>query len=252
MWYAVKKFILFLLLPPASLLILIGIGFAIVKRHRRAGKTLIITGCSLLYLLSTSYGSALLMRPLESGYPPQTRTDVRADAIVVLAGGVKDLSWVNRSPEPSSMSLERLVAGIGMYRKSRIPLVIMGGVGSPIKTGIPEADAMADAARRLGVPRADIIVENRSRRTLESAAALKAVVKGETIILVTSAFHMKRSSAMFRKQGVTVIAAPAGYQSERLRFSLFSLIPSAGNLQVSSTAVYEYLALLWYWITGEI
>jgi uncharacterized SAM-binding protein YcdF (DUF218 family) len=97
-----------------------------------------------------------------------------------------------------------------------------------------------------------MITENAPRNTLESARAAKKLIKGNRIILVTSAYHMKRSSAMFRKQGFDVVPAPAGYRSEQQGLSLYSCIPRAGSLHDSSAALAEFLSLFWYTITGAM
>jgi uncharacterized SAM-binding protein YcdF (DUF218 family) len=150
------------------------------------------------------------------------------------------------------MSLERLVAGVKLYKELHIPLVIIGGNGNPFEQGVKEAEAMGRIANGIGVPDKDIITENTPRNTLESASAAKKLIKGNRIILVTSAFHMKRSSAMFKKQGFDVVTAPAGYKSEQQRISLYSCIPRAGSLNDSSAALAEYLSIFWYTLTGAM
>ncbi|HSA78052.1 MAG TPA: YdcF family protein, partial [Nitrospirota bacterium] len=176
----------------------------------------------------------------------------KAGAIVVLGGGVRDLSWLKLEPLPSEMSIERLIAGVKLYKELHIPLVIIGGNGNPFEQEIKEADAMGRVAKSIGIPDKDIITDNAPRNTLESASAAKRLIKGDRIILVTSAYHMKRSSAMFRKQGFDVVPAPAGYKSEQRGLSLYSCIPRAGSLNDSSTALAEYLSLFLYTITGSM
>jgi uncharacterized SAM-binding protein YcdF (DUF218 family) len=72
------------------------------------------------------------------------------------------------------------------------------------------------------------------------------------IILVTSAYHMKRSVALFRKQGIEVVPAPVGFRSEQRPLTFFSFIPSIGNLSSSSLALAEHLSLRWYSMTGDL
>jgi uncharacterized SAM-binding protein YcdF (DUF218 family) len=111
---------------------------------------------------------------------------------------------------------------------------------------------MARTAKDLGVLEKDIIIENKSRNTVESARAVKEMLKGKRIILVTSAYHMKRSVALFKKQGLEVIPAPAGYKSEQRSLKYFSFIPSASNLSSSSLALSELLSYSWYSMTGGL
>jgi len=252
MGFTVAKILMSLILPPASLAILMAAGFVIIKFRRMLGRFLIVTSFLLLYLLSISPVSDILLKPLEKSAAHDNAKHEKAGAIVVLGGGVRDLSWLKLDPQPSEMSLERLVAGVKFYKELHIPLVIIGGNGNPFEQEVKEAEAMGRIAMGIGVPDKDIITDNAPRNTLESASAAKKLIKGDRIILVTSAYHMKRSSAMFRKQGFDVVQAPAGYKSEQRGLSLYSCIPRAGSLNDSSAALAEYLSLFLYTITGAM
>lgn len=252
MGFIVSKLLLYLLLPPAGLLLLMLAGFILLRRHRNTGRALIAAGIVLLYGLSLDPVADRLMRPLEAHYRPLPEGPVRADAVVVLGGGVQDLSWVPAGPAPSGSSLERLVAAVQLARKHHLPLVIAGGSGEPVPGAVREADAMADTAIRLGFPAKDIVIENRSRNTWENAEAVQKLLPGKTIILVTSSFHMRRSVGMFKRQGLSVLPAPAGYYSQTRHGSYTDYLPQASALATSSTAIAEYLSLSWYRITGKL
>lgn len=254
MGFIVSKIILNLSLPPSILLIIIGAGFLMRKRQPRLGNALILSCFFLLYLLSILPVSDALIRPLESDFPPLKDTSLNPlDPIVVLTGGATDLSWLGLRPVPSETSLARLIYGVTLYRQ--MPgaiLIVSGGSGNPGAPEISEAGAMKDVAISLGVPGRDILVEQNSRNTLENVRALKRVIGGKRIILITSAFHMKRAVAMFSRVGINVIPAPTDYMSEQKGISFYGLIPKAGNLENSSIAIYEYLCLLWYGVRGGI
>lgn len=228
------------------------IGFVVVRKNRMLGRLLIASGFILLYLMSTALGSNALVRPLEKGYPPLTHAPANVHALVVLSGGVRDLSWAGADPWPSETSLERVVKGVSLYRTGQVPLIIVGGSGDPAKSDVREADAMARVAAGLGVPDRDIIIENTARNTVESARAVKPLLTGNRIILVTSAYHMKRSMALFKKQGFDPIPAPSGYWSERQTLSFYALLPRASNLYYSSSALSEYISFVWYKVKGDI
>jgi uncharacterized SAM-binding protein YcdF (DUF218 family) len=246
------KVLLCLLLPPSSLLILILTGFIVLRWHRNAGRILVAAGILLLFGLSFYPVADCLIKPLEVHYKPLSEDPIKADAVVVLGGGARDLSWVPSGPEPSASSLERLVCALQLARKHHLPLVVSGGSGETKPGDAREADAMADTAIRLGFPAQDIIIENRSRNTRENAEAVQKLLPGKTVILVTSSFHMWRSVGMFKKQGFSVLPAPAGYRSQTRHGSYTDYLPQADALASSSTAIAEYLSLSWYWITGKL
>ena len=252
MFFILSKVLLYLILPPAGILILMTIGFLIVWQKRVLGWGLIGLGFLLLYGLSTGPVINSLIVPLETSYPPLKDKTVHADAIVVLTGGVHDLSWLNLEPEPSEVSLERVVRGVMLYRVAQRPLIIAGGSGSLIHSELSEADAMAHSALDLGVPAQDLVIENKSRNTLESARAVRGLLKGKRIILVTSAFHMKRSVALFKKQGFDVVPSPTGYRALSQPVSRYSFIPSAAGLSTSAVALSEYISFAWYSMKGDL
>ena len=252
MFFTLQKVIWFLLLPPASLIILLLGGMLIAGKRRLAGRVIILAGIALLYLLSIAPVADLLLKPLESAAPPLQRLPATADAVVVPGGGSVDLSWANAPPLPNSETLTRVVAGVEIARTLHIPLVLTGGNGEPFATTLNDADVMAAAAVSLGLPRSQIVVENRSRNTLENSLAVRRIVKGDRIILATSAYYMRRAVAMFRRRGFTVVPAPTYWQVQTRRSGPALLIPHAACLAASSTALAEWLSLVWWGIRGEL
>jgi uncharacterized SAM-binding protein YcdF (DUF218 family) len=77
-------------------------------------------------------------------------------------------------------------------------------------------------------------------------------MEGRRILLVTSAFHLKRSVALFTRQGFAVTPVPADYRAETRGPSIASYIPRAHHLETSSTAIAEYLSLAWYGMRGKL
>ncbi|MCP3678292.1 MAG: hypothetical protein GY721_12090 [Deltaproteobacteria bacterium] len=254
MGFLLTKNVLALILPPASLLLIMVAGLLIMGKSRLIGRILLFSGLVLLYLLSVEPMSSALLRPLEGYAPPFSANYKGRDAIVVLAGGARKIKWTGVAIQPSSTSLERVVYGVQLQRNSGgLPLVITGGSGDPSMPTISEAETMTEVARALGVSKKQLVVEDSSRNTLENARNVRKVIGGgRRILLVTSASHMKRASAMFRKAGFDVLPAPCGYRSEEKPLVIRSFIPSAASLSDSSTAIYEYFGLAWYRIRGAI
>ena len=255
MFFIISKIILFLALPPSSLIIIMAFGILLIKRYPRLAKAFIVIGLLALYLISIRPVSDALIKPLESNSPPLPKDFSlnSASTIVILAGGAADLSWIGAKLAPSHSSTARLVYGLILYKQMPdAKLIISGGNGDPEKQNISEAAAMKDMAVELGVSAKDILIEGDSRNTIESANAFKRLAGDQSIILVTSAYHMKRASAMFRKMGMNIISAPTDYMSEQNKISLYSLIPKAGHLSASSIAFYEYISFIWYKLHGKV
>lgn len=252
MGFFVTKIVQTLLLPPANLLLMTVFGAVLIRRNRTAGRALIALALVLLYLLSLPLTADMLMRPLESHAPSPGGEAISADAVVVLGCGVMDLSWVPAPPAPSETSTARLIAGIEIAQRLNLPLVLSGGSGAIADVPVREADAMADQAVRLGFPRERIRTDSSSRNTLENAAAVRSIVPGDDIVLVTSAFHLRRASAFFREQGFTVIPAATAYRAQSRPSSLANLLPRAEHLATSSLALSEHLSTAWYRLQHKI
>ncbi|MDA8099579.1 MAG: YdcF family protein [Nitrospiraceae bacterium] len=251
--FIITRLLQILLTPPSIILAILFAGFWLSRRNPQAGRALLVLGTVFLYLASVPSVADLLIKPLESAYPPFHDTGtLHADAVVSLGGGVRDLSWVPAGPVPSSNALERVVAAAVIARKLDIPLLFSGGSGEITPGAVSEAAASTRLAEDLGIQPDRILIEDRSRNTLENAGETRRILKGTTIILVTSAFHMKRAVALFQREGFTVIPAPTGFRAETRPPSVRNILPSADSLATTATALSEYLNRAWYTLNGTI
>jgi uncharacterized SAM-binding protein YcdF (DUF218 family) len=252
MLFVPQKIIWYVILPPASLLILIAAGLLIRRRYRRTGNILVLSGLALLYALSLAPVADMILRPLERAHPGLINEKVSADAVVVPGAGSVDLEWMGAGPDPSAESGMRLMKGVELAQKLHLTLILCGGNGEPFATDLRDADAMAAAALRLGIPSRQVVVENESRNTLENSHAVRRLAQGNRIILVTSAYYMRRAVALFERRGFTVIPAPVYFLTQHRKKNLSALIPGARNLDRSSVGIAEWISMGWWRIRGEI
>ena len=240
-----------LILPPASLFLVIVVGLVLSRRRPRAGRIVAGTGLALLAFLSTTGGAALLVAPLERMTAPLLAPErAGAQAIVVLAAG-----RVRRAPEygdrdiPDYVALARLRYAAHLQRKTGLPLLVSGGNGGGDTgtAGGSEADSMAAALREdFGVPVKWL--EGRSRDTAENAAFSAAILRADgvhRILLVTDAMHMPRARAVFERAGLDVVGAPTMFFG-RQPLPVQAWIPSAEGMRRSWYATYELVGLAWY------
>jgi uncharacterized SAM-binding protein YcdF (DUF218 family) len=224
-------------------LLLIGLLFLLFTARQRFGKTLISFSVLLLLLFSFPPFANRLIFSLESKYAPLSSEELeRQDTryVVILGGGH------NSSRPPASQlspsSLARLIEGIRIYReKPGTKLILSGG---PVFDPEPNARAMFNTARILGVPESDLEMESESKDTEEEAKFLASRLKQEPFYLVTSAVHMPRSMALFRKQKMNPVPAPTDYAFRLIDPPwLLRYVPNLGAYQQSERAVREYLGL---------
>jgi uncharacterized SAM-binding protein YcdF (DUF218 family) len=199
--------------------------------------------------------SAALLRPLEQGYPPLALSSSQGAGIclekvkfiVVLGGGYSTDPRVDVASHLAEATVARLVGGIEFYKEIPGSKLLLSG-GPPA-----QADAMAKVALALGVKEQDVILERSSRNTQQEAIFIAPTVGKAPFLLVTSASHMPRAMALFRKLGMNPIAAPTDFLAKRTRgWGPDDIYPSYYGLYEAERAVYEYLGIVWKKLNHEI
>jgi len=208
------------------------------------------------FLFSTGPVANRLLEPLESMYPAFSADMIDAGKIayiVVLGGGhVSDPRWPVTS-QISEAGLGRVVEGVRLYRALPNTTLLFSGWGGddPVST----AEVAAEVAKILGAAVEAITTVPQPRDTAEEARFIKEIVEDRPFVLVTSASHMPRSMALFQKQGMQPIPAPAQplvKNREAIKVSPGSFFPSPGNLDKSARAIHEYLGIVWGKLRGLI
>jgi uncharacterized SAM-binding protein YcdF (DUF218 family) len=254
------------LLYPVNLICLMLVAvLATIRRRPRVAQTAAIVGLAILLLASDGWVGDRLMFSLESQVA-QLPPGVTADAIVVL-GGVTGAASPPRNITHLDEGAERLTYAALLYTEGRAPfLIVSGGRGlSRALTEPTESQEMADFLEMCGVPSRVIIKEDVSRSTDENARMVKRVMVAhgfKHVILVTSAMHMPRALQLFRQCGIDPIPAPTDYRvlerGIRQPFGagyeapILHSIPNSEALEMTTTAMHEYLGLAFYGWRGEI
>ncbi len=238
--------------------VLLGLAALALCRRRTAGG-LLTFGLLWLWGWSTPLGSGLVRSTLEAPFPPPSiKALPAADAIVLLGGGLNLLS-ADRSHPDLKDSADRIWLAARLYQAGKAPLIIAtGGYRWPRhlqgKSNFrSEAEAMGVLLTAFGVPQAAILEERRSRTTRENAVLtteLAAARDIRQVLLVTSAWHMPRALAAFRRAGLAVIPAGTDYGRPDSTPPVFLLLPSANHLAQSSQMLREHLGLLMYQLRG--
>lgn len=244
----VKKFIAAFLLPPGGvILLLLALAFWESRRKRRLTGILTAACALLLWALSLSPVADRLTIGLEREFSLPARAT--GDVIILLGGGViEGVPDISGTGVPSSEMLGRVVTAVRLQKKLHVPIIVSGG--APPDFRIPEAPIVRRFLVDLGVPADRVILEEKSRDTMENAAYTAKICAARGFrhpILVTSAFHLRRAVVAFRRNGMNVAPFPAYFHAwEGKRYGLVHFLPNAGALAESSTALREYIGLLFY------
>ena len=244
-WF-ITNFIAAFLLPPLSLLLVLGLGIILLYRRHKAARFLLIAAFGLLWIASTPYVAEGALHLLEAQTTPLTGQPQAADAIVILGGGT-----YFHAPEYAGQdtigeaTLVRLRYGAKLHRETGKPILVTGG--KPLGNSVSEAQQMR-AALEQDFQSPVRWTEDASDNTLENArysfqTLQKAGIK--KVYLVTHAWHMPRSSEAFRRAGFEVVEAPTAYTT-RYRIDLLAFLPHAEALRDGKIFMHEVIGLLWY------
>jgi uncharacterized SAM-binding protein YcdF (DUF218 family) len=256
MFFPLSKILGFFAIP-SNLIICIGIlGLLLLPtRFARTGRALAFASLILLAILGLSpLGNALII-PLEERFPRWDTTRGAPDGIIVLGGAISPDVSTARDEAALNEAGERLTVAAELARRYPAARILFsGGSGALIYDEGAEAAFAARILEDLGIPRARIVLEDRSRNTVENARFSKALAQpkpGERWLLVTSAHHMPRAVGVFRKAGFPVEAYPVDWRTRGASDMLRPFATLGDGLRRSDTAVREWIGLAVYWLTGR-
>jgi uncharacterized SAM-binding protein YcdF (DUF218 family) len=240
-------------LPPTLILILLLVGLLLsLTRRRSSGLVCLGLGILLYGCLSMEVTARFLVQPLESAYPPLSRDRLPPQGtLVVLGGGVSPLGDSPAADRLGRASLRRALEAVRLYHLMGGPeILVCGGPGNPFSP-VAEAPVLREFLVGVGIPEEKIIVEAESRTTFENVQYVLAMPLKRPLILVTSARHMSRALRTFSAFGEAPIPAPSDLHPLGRPGDPLSYLPLAEAFSVSTSALYEYLGIVWYRLSGR-
>jgi len=249
--FVLKQFLKALLLPPMPWLLML-LAVLIFWHRQWARKLLLITFLLILALHSGSANYALRY-PLESRHAPLLDPQKAGsyDAIVVLTGAMIPASGLIPFPTIDESMFRRLDEAWRLYRIQPRPIIVSGGHVNPFTADKDENKIARDYLIRWGVAINNVIGEDQSRDTFESAVEVQKLLKKKgwkRYLLVTSAIHMPRSLLVFSALAPTPIAAPGDFSLSEFEPTPFDLFPNEQAARKLLSAIHEYLGLAnYYW-----
>lgn len=155
---------------------------------------------------------------------------------------------------------DRVTQTVQLYKLKKIKKILVTG-GTGRLTGVirQEAPLLKKVLIDCGVDKNDIMIEPNSRNTYENALfstdTLKKLYPEEKTkyLLITSAFHMRRSVACFKKQGLNVTPYSVDYYTSERKWTPDQwLIPQAGAFFRWKVLLKEWVGYIVYDMTGRI
>ncbi|GAB2970860.1 YdcF family protein [Mucilaginibacter puniceus] len=233
MYFFFSKVLLILILPLTWILILLC--FSLFSKSKKWRYRSLVAAIALLVLFTNPFLFNQFAQSWDiAPYKPDNK---KYSCAIVLGGFSLSDGSGNGFFSPGA---DRFIQGIKLLSTGQTShLLITGGSGNLIQGKFREATWVKKQLHEFNYPDSAVLIESASRNTLENAMFSKLILEKANLhppyLLVTSAYHMRRSLMIFKKKGIDVIPYPANYISIG-KPTVSDLIPDASVL--SSWNVY--------------
>ncbi len=227
------------------------------RKERMMGRST-VTGLWLLLTLTcwTSFPERLLATLERPWAHPKWDALPQADALLFLGGGAGSNAGEITRLDMTNAS-DRLITAIELMRRGKAPVLVAGGGIKPSTEQRPSEGVLSERLiRQWKLFDGPIFQLGLCANTYEEALAMKKLADQQswkTVLLVTSASHMRRSMGTFQKQGINVIAVPCGFRSKVSasdRSPWWPTPPDAGKIDLISIWIYETIGYAAYSLRG--
>lgn len=145
-----------------------------------------------MWLIASWLVAALLLERHGRRALAETVVDGEPSEAIVVAGCA-----VLPDGRPSRSLRRRTERAVALWKSGQAPVIVLtGGRGGDRPT---EAQAAAQYAKELGVPKESLVLEERSTTTDENARFTRERLTGGPIVIVTDTFHLFRCERVFSK-----------------------------------------------------
>ncbi len=242
MVFILSKLLLFLIKPLVWVFFLIL--SAIFSKSKLRRKRLIVAGIIVLLLFSNSF----IVGKILNGYEATTPTLTHYDYGIVLGGfsGTDEKTNAIRF----NWTADRLYQTIHLYEKGVVENILVTSGSSNISNNeIKEADQVYKYLRGIGIPDSAIVIESKSRNTLENARYSTLIIKRlnpkAKVLVITSAWHIPRAKLIFSKyMKENITYYPTNYMG-KIKYSWSDyFVPSLGALINWQFLIKEWIGLI--------
>ncbi|HCW09255.1 MAG TPA: hypothetical protein DGG95_18010 [Cytophagales bacterium] len=254
MFFTLSKVLTFLVMPFTIVCVALVLSLFVKKSITK--KRFLIFAITLLIFCGNDFITNEVMTWWE--VPVTLMKDVKNYSWGIILTGVTKYDTGPRDRVYFSAGADRVTHAIQLYKMGKIKKILVSGgsgrLNAPERT---EANEIADVLLLMGVPKEDIVIEDRSRNTHESAVEVKKILEGKSkpsdCLLITSAFHMRRSAACFAKVGLPMDCFSVDFHSHKRKFTLdVLLIPSEEAFHNWQILAREWMGMVAYKLAGYI
>jgi uncharacterized SAM-binding protein YcdF (DUF218 family) len=231
-------------------LMLVGIAVSAWRGAHRLASLFAVSALVIFWVSANPVVADRLMATLENQHPVDPSALPKADVAIVLGGAVYNPSPPRQEPELGE-AVDRVWYAARLYRSGHVTRIVVVGGNLPWWPGaLSEAALIQKLLVDLGVPASSIQIGGTSRNTFENAVEAKALMQAqpfESALLITSAWHMPRALAIFKKAGFPIVPAPCDFRTnDELSGTLLDWVPNAQAFAMTSAALREWMGFYVY------
>lgn len=248
----IRVFFGFFIFLPALLQGVMVIGLLLWRtRYGELGRKFIIGALIPFLFINLTPTGRWMLTYFENYYPQRHEVPKEAKGLILL-GGNFDLSETKARKQPVyNAAAARLFDFIYLAQHHpQLPIIF---------TGTPEeAKYTKEIFDKFGIDPKRVLYENQSQNTKDNAQKTAALLKKEKKgpwVLVTSAFHMPKSVALFEGEEVNVIPYPLDYHTSG-QYNLFQWVDfqpwvAGYNTYAWSLAIGQWAGLFSVYLEGK-
>jgi uncharacterized SAM-binding protein YcdF (DUF218 family) len=206
---------------------------------------------ALLFLLGSTPMAEALVGSAEERYATNSPVHLPVDVVVAL-GGTQRASAHDVHGFSFGPAEERIIAAVETVRSTQAQALVLGGSTQsvPGKPGTPTMALIQDwlvASRMVTVSVTNLGICANTHDEAVQFCRLQHQAGWQNVLLVTSALHMRRAEATFRKQGVHVQPVACNFRVCGVPHGgwFYSLFPSQHRLELASLYLHEQIG---WWV----
>lgn len=230
---------------------------AMLVRKPRTKKILSWAAFGLLVFFSNHFIAITCMEIWEIPAVPFSEVKGPYDYAVLLTGITR--GQAGPSDRVYFSAADRATHTLQLYKLGLVKKVLVsGGSGRLDNSGAREADELSTFLIMAGMKEEDIVIENKSRNTHDSAVEVAAMLdtrqeKSARLLLVSSAYHLRRARACFEKVGLhpDLFATDPHGTPEKYSPGMF-FIPSIEAIIIWQSLLKELAGMTTYWAAGYV
>ncbi|APS00870.1 YdcF family protein [Pajaroellobacter abortibovis] len=213
------------------------------KRKIKTAQLACLLAFLILYGFSIYPVANFLAKGLEEPNLTTFNPTIPYDVAIVLVGMVEEDVTLQFAQIAFNDGVERFLTAYNLLRSGQTKLVLFSGTSARHYPWESESRLLGHQLEQWGIPGNRILVEEKSRNTLESAQFLKSIVQErgwKKCLLITSSYHMQRALNCFQKVGIEVDTLSVDFRSSNQPISFKHWLPRTKWLLMSTESLHEY------------